>query len=132
MSFYDDGIRFECQRCGRCCTCEGYVFMFEKDLRRLIENEGYTREELQRSYLSTFRGYTVLRDKANNECIFWDNEIKGCKVYKNRPTQCQTYPFWNNVFKSKEAFLREKEDCPGIGKGRFFSKEEIDNLKDKY
>lgn len=128
MSFYDDGVRFECTRCGHCCTCEGYVFITAADLGRLIENEGFELEELQKHYFSSYQGYTVLRDNSRGDCIFWDSEIKGCKIYKNRPTQCQTYPFWKINFKTKGDLNREYQECPGLGRGKLYTKEEIDKL----
>ncbi len=130
--FYKDGIKFECNRCGKCCTCEGYVFMFKKDIDALIDNEGFTKEELSLKYLSSFNNYTVLRSNFDNSCIFWDKKIKGCMIYKNRPTQCRTYPFWNTVLRSEEHFNEEKNFCKGIGKGKLFTKEEIDKLRDTY
>ncbi|MBN1971292.1 MAG: YkgJ family cysteine cluster protein [Candidatus Delongbacteria bacterium] len=132
--FYENGVKFKCKRCGSCCNCEGYVFMFEKDIRNLIDNEGFTLEELQKRYLSTYGEYVVLRSRRDHSCIFWDNEIKGCKVYMNRPTQCKTYPFWNTVFKSEDRFKEEIEFCPGINTadGDFFTADEIDELRNRY
>ncbi len=130
--FYKDGINFECQRCGNCCTCEGFVFLFKEDLDRLVNDAKIPLKDLKLRYLSTFREYTVLKDKANGECIFWDAEINGCKIYKHRPTQCTTYPFWNGLLKIKETFDKEKETCHGIGKGWRYTEEEIDELRKKY
>ncbi|PIE79388.1 MAG: hypothetical protein CSA15_03200 [Candidatus Delongbacteria bacterium] len=134
MRFYEDGVNFECTRCGNCCVCEGYVFMFEKDIRRLIDNEGYSLEDLKKNYLSTYGEYIVLRSLNDNSCIFWDKEIKGCKVYRNRPTQCGTYPFWNTVFKTERDFEVEKNFCPGIDdeNGKHFTADEIDKLRNTY
>ena len=130
--FYKDGVRFECTRCGKCCTCDGYVFINGDDLNNLIEGEKFSKEELLKHYLSSYQGYTVLRDKKNGECIFWDNEIMGCKVYKYRPIQCRTYPFWNVVLKTEERFKKESEFCPGIGKGKLYTEEEIEILRELY
>ena len=132
MSFYDEGIKFSCQRCGHCCTSEGYVFITQEDLDNLMNNEGFSLEDLKNHYFSTFRGYTVLRDNASGACIFWDNEIKGCKIYKNRPVQCRTYPFWKINFKQQSDFEREEKECPGIGQGKLYSKEEIDKLLETF
>ncbi len=132
MSFYDEGIQFSCQRCGHCCTCEGYVFLTATDLGNMIEKEGFELEDLQQHYFSTYKGYTVLRDNVNGACIFWDDEIKGCKIYKNRPTQCQTYPFWKMNFKHESDLEREYKECPGLGQGKRFSKDEIDEILETF
>lgn len=48
-----------------------------------------------------------------------------CMVYKARPTQCRTWPFWTENMKPKVWEKEIKTFCPGIGKGKLFSKEEI-------
>jgi len=131
MRFYEEGVKFECQRCGGCCNCEGYVFIFQNDYNRLISSGRFTEESLRMDYLSTFQGYTVLRSRPDHTCILWDKEINGCMAYDCRPIQCQTYPFWNTVFKDEERFKAEEQDCPGIGKGKHFTADEIDELRKK-
>jgi len=131
MRFYEEGVQFECQRCGGCCNCEGYVFIFQNDYNRLIASGRFTEESLRMDYLSTFQGYTVLRSRPDHTCILWDKEINGCMAYDCRPIQCQTYPFWNTVFKDEDRFKAEQQDCPGIGKGKHFSADEIDELRKK-
>lgn len=131
MSFYDNGIKFECKQCGNCCNVQGYVFIFPNDLDRLIENSGFTLEELQKTYLSTVDGYTVFRDAGSGACIFWDHIVKGCKIYEARPTQCRTYPFWKTLLYRKRRWEEELDTCPGIGEGRLYTFEEIEELKNK-
>ena len=131
MSFYKDGIKFECKQCGNCCNISGYVFVFREDLNRILELTDYTMEELQQTYLSTVDGYTVFRDKGDQACIFWDPAIKGCKIYEARPTQCRTYPFWKTLLYRKNKWEKEKESCPGIGSGKLYTAEEIEELKNK-
>jgi uncharacterized protein len=65
-----------------------------------------------------------LKEKDNFDCIFLCE--KGCKVYKARPRQCMTYPFWAHVLESEETWKEEAKSCPGIGKGTLHSKKEID------
>ena len=129
MKFYKEGILFECKRCGNCCIGNGYVFIFPKDLERLIKDSGYTLEELQRTYLSTVDGYTVLRDGGSRACIFWDTVAKGCKIYEARPTQCRTYPFWKTLLYKKTKWQEGTKTCPGVSGGRLYTEAEIDELK---
>ena len=129
MSFYKYGIRFECKQCGNCCIGTGYVFIFPNDIDRLVEKTGFTLEELQKTYLSTVDGYTVFRDAGSGACIFWNNIVKGCKIYEARPTQCRTYPFWKTLLYRKRRWEEELYKCPGIGEGRLYAEEEIDELK---
>lgn len=131
MTFYDNGVNFECQRCGNCCTCSGYVFIFQKDIDLILKKTNYTKEDLEKRFLSKMDDYLVLRDQANGACIFWDDTIKGCKIYQARPTQCRTYPFWNAVMSDEESWENNKESCPGVGKGRHYTFEEIEKLRKK-
>ena len=64
-----------------------------------------------------------LREKSNYDCIFWDNH---CTVYHARPLQCSTFPFWDSVICSKEAWENTGKDCPGINTGKLHEKESID------
>ncbi|NOR46310.1 MAG: YkgJ family cysteine cluster protein [Candidatus Delongbacteria bacterium] len=131
MSFYKDGIKFECKQCGNCCNISGYVFVFKEDLNRILELTDFTMNDLQTSYLSTVDGYTVFRDKGTGACIFWDEAIKGCKIYEARPTQCRTFPFWKTLLYNESKWKEGTSDCAGVGSGRLYSEEEIDELKNK-
>lgn len=65
-----------------------------------------------------------LKEKDNYDCIFLCKE--GCKVYQARPRQCRTYPFWAHVLESEESWKEEAKSCPGIGKGKLYTKKEIE------
>jgi Fe-S-cluster containining protein len=67
-----------------------------------------------------------LKEKQNYDCVFLNE--RGCSVYEGRPRQCRTYPFWMSILESEERWEEEKKSCPGIGKGRLYTKEEIDGL----
>ena len=51
-----------------------------------------------------------------------------CQVYEARPWQCRTWPFWpenmNSVVWEKEV----ASWCPGAGKGRLYTAEEIADI----
>jgi Fe-S-cluster containining protein len=64
-----------------------------------------------------------LLEKKNFDCIFWDG---GCTVYKSRPVQCRTYPFWENPTKTRENWNWEGRYCPGIGRGKLHSQADIE------
>ncbi|MCL2879795.1 MAG: YkgJ family cysteine cluster protein, partial [Treponema sp.] len=64
-----------------------------------------------------------LKEKANFDCIFWDN---GCTVYGFRPLQCRTFPFWKSVTAGKNAWNAEALSCPGMNQGALHSKDEIE------
>jgi Fe-S-cluster containining protein len=66
-----------------------------------------------------------LREKSNFDCIFWEN---GCTVYEERPLQCGTFPFWESIVHSSVSWNELMKDCPGMGKGRAYSRAEIENM----
>ncbi len=69
-----------------------------------------------------------LVETAENDCIFWNN---GCTVYKGRPLQCRTYPFWPAVLGSLEDWNREADECPGMNQGEWHSAKEIASCLEK-
>ncbi|MDC7221443.1 MAG: YkgJ family cysteine cluster protein [Spirochaetales bacterium] len=128
--FYSKGLKFECQQCGYCCRNEpGYVFLSEEDLSALLKETGLDRDAFIKEYCKVAdMGYEKrisIKEKPNNDCIFWDNG--GCSVYKARPFQCRSYPFWAMVVENEQVWEEEKAYCPGIGKGKVHRKEEIED-----
>jgi len=75
-----------------------------------------------------------LREKPNLDCVFWgtagdgDAVVDGCAVYDARPLQCRAFPFWDSVVCSQGAWERVGRECPGVGSGRLYSREEIDEF----
>ncbi|MDP6388243.1 MAG: YkgJ family cysteine cluster protein, partial [Candidatus Pacebacteria bacterium] len=55
-----------------------------------------------------------------------------CIVYDARPTQCRTWPFWPDNM-NPSTWKKEIESyCPGIGKGKLYSTEEIDVILNEH
>ncbi len=67
-----------------------------------------------------------LKERDDYSCIFLDGT--GCTIYPARPLQCSTYPFWRGLADDPEAIKAEMRNCPGIGKGRLYTDEEIRGL----
>jgi hypothetical protein len=127
--FYDDGLRFECQKCSACCRHDpGYVFLTKTDLDLLVEGTGLNEADFLNKYCVTvdlggFKRISLI-EKSNYDCIFW--EEGGCTVYNSRPVQCRTFPFWISSLEDKADWDALAADCPGIGKGEIIFKEEIE------
>lgn len=82
-----------------------------------------TTREFTIKYCKNDEGLFHLDDKGSANCIFLKE--KKCSVYEGRPTQCRTWPFWPEVMSAK-AWKKEVADfCPGVGKGRVRSADEI-------
>lgn len=133
--FYSEGLQFKCQQCSLCCRKDpGFVYLSKKDLTKLIHCFNLNIDVFIDKYcrwVPYYDGHDVLclKEKKNYDCIFWDN---GCTAYKSRPIQCSTYPFWTFLLESKENWLSESKDCPGINKGENHSCSEIQSKMLEY
>ena len=124
------GIKFQCQGSANCCVSRGsygFVFLSKKDIDRFAKNFNISINEFKSKYCQKTDGYVHLKEtRKNGECIFLKN--KKCKVYKARPTQCRTWPFWKENMNAKIWNNEIINFCPGIGKGKLISKKEIDKI----
>ena len=123
--WYQDGLRFQCTRCGHCCTgAPGYVWVNDAEMRAIAAFLGDPLEQATalNSRLAS-RGRT-LREKANGDCVFYDRS-RGCTIYPVRPRQCRTWPFWASNVDTPEDWERTCKVCPGSGQGELISPEEI-------
>jgi Fe-S-cluster containining protein len=128
LPWWSDGVRFECQETGRCCVSRGsygYVYLTLEDRRRLARHFGISTTRFTRRYCERTDGHWRLRGDRP-ECRFLDGSR--CAVYEARPTQCRTWPFWPENMKAKVWTTEIVAFCPGIGKGRLYSGEEIEVL----
>jgi hypothetical protein len=123
--WYQDGLRFRCTRCGKCCTGPaGYVWVNEEEIQAIAAFRGEDLEQVTGLYTRSAHRGLSLREKNNGDCIFYDAD-KGCTIYGVRPRQCRTWPFWESNIVTEEAWQRTCEICPGSGKGELISEEEI-------
>ncbi|MCL2044073.1 MAG: YkgJ family cysteine cluster protein [Treponema sp.] len=129
-SFYSAGLRFSCTRCSNCCRKEsGFVYLSENDLSRLagffdMDYTAFIQTWCRWVSFERNRERLSLKEKSNYDCIFWD---KVCTVYNVRPLQCRTFPFWDSVLCSKDAWENTGQSCPGINTGDLHEKGIIDN-----
>lgn len=121
--FFDDGIRFSCLRCGTCCTgAPGVVRVSKEELLAMAKHLDQSASQVIANYMTAFEdGYRVLED-GDGRCLFFEN---GCRIYSVRPVQCRTFPFWLRNLRSEANWAAIRKECPGIGKGRLYAREEI-------
>lgn len=131
--FYEQGLRFECQGSGKCCTSHGefgFVFLTQDDRRRFARHLKVSTTVFTKKYCDQTNGIWHLKeDKGNPDCMFLKN--KGCSVYEARPNQCRTWPFWPEVMNAKAWKSEVADFCPGVGKGRLWNKQEIEQEMSK-
>ena len=124
--WYRDGLRFECTRCGACCTgAPGYVWVDDEAIARLAAHRGEPVEQLTRTCVRRVGDRYTLIEQPGGDCVFWDRAA-GCTVYPARPTQCRTWPFWPENIETPEDWARIEGACPGAGRGRWFSLDEVE------
>ncbi len=126
--WYRSGLRFACQRCGNCCTGSGSVRVSDAEIARLAARVGMSDAEFRAAYTRVLRGGDVsLRETRDKDCVFLERGRR-CRVYSDRPRQCRSWPFWRSVIHSQERWQEEAVSCPGMDRGRHFSREEIEAL----
>ncbi len=123
--WYRNGLAFGCTKCGACCTgAPGYVWVDAAEVVALAQFRGQSPEEFSRAYVRRVGDRYSLIERPGGDCVFWDKGV-GCTVYPARPVQCQTWPFWPENVETPEDWEHVTGVCPGSGRGRVFSVEEI-------
>ncbi|MGD9365454.1 MAG: YkgJ family cysteine cluster protein [Desulfobacteraceae bacterium] len=121
--FFDSGIRFACQQCGDCCVGEpGTIYVSRTEIKTIAASLHQTEVEFSAKYLYPFKDSYSIKEDRQGRCLFFDD---GCTIYPIRPLQCRTYPFWFSNLRSKSRWKRVQQQCPGIGRGRRYTRSEI-------
>jgi hypothetical protein len=136
--WYADGLAFTCTQCGNCCTGDpGYVWISEAEIGRLAEHLKMGVEEVVKRYCRRAGGGFSLKERKNHrgehDCVFLKEDDRGrrtCTVYPVRPLQCRTWPFWDGNLVSLRSWERAGKKCPGIDKGKRYTRERIEALRD--
>jgi Fe-S-cluster containining protein len=123
--WYSEGLRFQCTRCGNCCTgAPGFVWVDEREIEAIAAYRRQDCTETKGLYTRPVGARRSLREKANGDCVFYDRQL-GCAVYPVRPRQCRTWPFWDSNVSTPRAWERTCKVCPGSGQGELITAEEI-------
>ena len=113
--WYRSGLKFQCTECGKCCTGQpGYVWVTEEEIENIANSLSLPVNKFKRQYLRQKNNrYALLEKRSQNyDCVFLkDNK---CQIYKVRPLQCQTYPWWEANIKSKKNWKNTAQQCEGI------------------
>lgn len=126
--FYREGIRFECQGDGKCCVTRGaygYVYLSFNDRRRLAAHLGLSGLEFTTKYTKKVDGLYELQ-YTGKDCPFLKQGR--CEVYKARPNQCRTWPFWPENMDTAVWERDVASWCAGVGRGRLYTAEEIEEI----
>ncbi len=125
--FFKDGVQFECQGSGKCCVSHGEygeVYMNLADRKRMAKVLNMKLKPFTIKYCHQVDGFWALKpNPVGGDCLFLKN--KKCSIYEGRPTQCRTWPFWPEVMNARTWKKEIATFCPGVGKGRMHTAEEI-------
>jgi uncharacterized protein len=105
-------LDFQCRRCGHCCQVADPIDIYPKDIRRLASYLGKTIEETRKEHTKPHPTEPdILAFKNSAPCGFYDEAIKGCRIYQARPMVCRCSPFLSPGQIGLHA-LEVYEDCP--------------------
>ena len=127
--WWQEGLFFSCVRCGRCCRGEpGSVWLSPGELEAIAGHLRIGSEAFLKDFAIERRGRISLRERPNWDCVMYRGESARCGIYNVRPLQCRLFPFWPSILRTRRGWLERSKDCPGMGRGRFWSAEEIADL----
>jgi uncharacterized protein len=117
QTWYKKGLKFKCTECGKCCTgSPGHVFLNKEEAINIANELKISVEEFVRLYTRQIGKKLALKERKISEviydCIFLKD--KKCTIYKHRPKQCCTFPWWPQNLKSKESWENLAAECEGL------------------
>eukprot|EP01041_Mallomonas_annulata_P005490 gene5490-11037_t len=119
-TWFQKGLKFGCTACGKCCHgSQTNVFLNAAEIQNLADHLNIDRMKFMNKYtddkdIDNDRVATSLKNK-DGACILLNKDMKSCSVYKVRPIQCQTYPFWPSIMTGgKSQWEVEAMHCEGI------------------
>lgn len=105
---------FDCENCGACCQGFGGTYVTRKNIEDIAEYLSIDPETTSEKYCRPSGKKTVLAQKADGYCIFWD---KNCTIHPVKPRMCRAWPFIQNVLREPENWAVMANSCPGIKPG---------------
>lgn len=139
--------------CGDCCRGfdEGEVYLYQDDIDRLTNFLNISsKSELKKfakKYLKIIDDTFFWKESGEEKGITYEFKTLGfnftgndehchflkdnkCSVHEMRPFQCQCFPFWKMMVRSKKKVIAYSKKCPGLqaslrGNGKYYSREEI-------
>ena len=124
--WWEEGLRFTCIGCGRCCRGEPGAIYFTPDEEAAMAAFLATgTEEFRRRFVTGKWRAPSLKEKQGGACVFHNDTSIGCLTNTVRPLQCSLCPFWPVLLASSEAWDEAARTCPGMNSGDLHSAEEI-------
>ena len=122
-AWYAGGLRFTCTQCGNCCSgAPGYVWVTAGEIEAIAGRLEMTVAAFERRYVRKVGQRTSLTERRDGDCDFLRRLDDGraiCGIYDVRPSQCKTWPFWDENLESADAWAEASRDCPGMNNGAY-------------
>lgn len=120
--WYKDGLTFKCTGCGQCCTgSPGYVFVNDAEMQALADLLNLSLDDFTKRYVRKVGDRFSLKERPvshgkdlpiDYDCVFLEG--KRCTVYNARPTQCRTFPWWQDNLSTPQEWQETAQRCEGI------------------
>jgi len=98
--------------------------MSKKEAERIRLHLGITENWFRRRYITHLTRNTLTARMKNGRCTFLNNNGQ-CKIYRLRPVQCRTYPYWPEIVDNLKSWNQEAKHCEGINNGTIVPISEI-------
>lgn len=128
--WYREGLRFECTQCGDCCSGEpGHVWVDDAEIDAMAEELELPFDTFERRHVRRVGKAKSLIERAGGDCVMLDGKTRKCTVYRSRPIQCRTWPFWDSNLERKKDWKETCRVCPGAGVGQLYTLEQIESAR---
>jgi Fe-S-cluster containining protein len=96
-----------CTRCGECCIDSSPTLQasdaplvdrgfIEKSRLYTIRTGELVRDPVENRLLRTERELVKIKEKSDGQgCVYYEEEIKSCRIYEHRPEQCRAFACWD-------------------------------------
>ncbi len=102
---------FECENCGTCCKGFGGTYVSDEHIKEIAAFLGTDPETVRKRYTEAAGNKTVLAQKPDGYCVFWD---KHCTIHPVKPRMCRAWPFIETVLRAPENWRIMAGSCPGM------------------
>ena len=105
----------------------------------MADRLGVDKSTFYRKYARKLRGrWSLIERKTEHgyDCIFLDRKSEPgkalCSIYRARPAQCRTWPFWPENLTTPQAWedAKRQTPCPGMDRGRLVPVTQIRIMRD--
>ena len=105
-----------CRDCeGRCCTGKsGNIWVNTSEIKSIADALGKNQIDCMQEYLQSVGNRWSIKEVYSGNhtcCIFFEEQLKSCRIYTSRPGQCKSFPFWGYYRDRVAELMRE---CPGV------------------